>query len=51
MGDIVPKSNVERIFIALAMLSGVAVFSYILGVFGEMIFFYNKHFEFFNDSD
>ena len=51
LGDIVPRSNAERIFIALAMVAGVALFSYFLGVFGEMIFFYNKHFELVNDSD
>ena len=51
LGDAVPKSNFERIFIALALIGGVAVFSYFLGELSEMIFFYNKHFEEFNDTD
>lgn len=36
-GDLHPKSNIERIFIAFFMLLGVAVFSYIMGNFIEMI--------------
>ena len=51
LGDIVPRSNTERVFIALALIGGVAVFSYILGELNDMIFFYNKHFELINDSD
>ena len=36
-GDYNPKSNVERIFIALALLFGVAIFSYIMGNFIEIL--------------
>ena len=31
LGDFTPKSNVERLFVAFAMLFGVAIFSYIMG--------------------
>ena len=36
LGDIAPKSNIERFFIAFALLYGVAVFSYFLGDLGNM---------------
>lgn len=36
-GDYHPKSNAERIFCIIVLLFGVMVFSYIMGVFIEMI--------------
>ena len=51
LGDITPCSNIERIFIALAMVAGVAIFSYFLAELGEMIFFYKKHFELNEDDE
>jgi hypothetical protein len=37
LGDYNPRSNSERLFIALGLLFGVAIFSYIMGEFVEMI--------------
>jgi len=51
LGDIVPKSNSERLLIAFAMLIGVAIFSYFLAELGDMIFIYSKHHEIINHSD
>ena len=36
-GDFHPKSNSERIFCTIILLFGVMIFSYIMGVFIEMI--------------
>ena len=36
-GDYYPKSNKERLFIALVLLIGVAVFSLVLGNFNEIM--------------
>lgn len=36
-GDYHPKSNAERIFCTIILLFGVMIFSYIMGVFIEMI--------------
>ena len=36
-GDFHPKSNAERIFCTIILLFGVMIFSYIMGVFIEMI--------------
>jgi len=40
LGDITPKSNIERVIIAFALLYGVTIFSYFLGDLGNMIFVY-----------
>ena len=40
LGDIVPKSNTERIIIAFILLVGVATFSYFMGDFIHMILVY-----------
>jgi len=36
-GDYNPKSNIERLFIAFSLLFGVAIFSYIIGKFFEIL--------------
>lgn len=36
-GDFNPRSNVERLFISFGLLFGVAIFSYIMGQFIEII--------------
>jgi hypothetical protein len=36
-GDFVPKSDSERIFISFGLLFGVAIFSYIMSEFIDMI--------------
>lgn len=36
-GDFNPKSNLERMFIAFFLLFGVAIFSYIMGIFLEIL--------------
>jgi len=36
-GDLNPRSNFERIFVAFMLLFGVAIFSYIMGVFIEIL--------------
>ena len=51
LGDIVPKSNTERLLIAFAMLIGVAIFSYFLAELGEMICIYREHHEIADHSD
>ena len=42
-GDFHPKSNFERIFIAFGLMFGVAIFSYIMGEFIQMIERYQTH--------
>lgn len=42
-GDFYPISNLERIVSILIMLCGVALFSYIMGSFIEIISNYNKN--------
>jgi len=34
LGDIVPKSDMERVVVAIGLLMGVAIFSYFLGELG-----------------
>jgi hypothetical protein len=36
-GDFHPRSNVERVFVALMLLFGVAIFSYIMGNFIQIL--------------
>lgn len=36
-GDYHPRSNSERIYVAFFMLFGVMIFSYIMGIFIEML--------------
>ena len=43
-GDFHPKSDSERIFCAAIMMFGVMIFSYILGVFLEMVTNYSMYF-------
>jgi len=35
-GDYVPRSDEERIFVAILLLSGVATFSYVIGKFSDI---------------
>ena len=37
LGDYAPKSNIERVVISAALLFGVAVFSYIMGNFVDIL--------------
>ena len=37
LGDLVPRSNVERLLCSFVLLFGVAIFSYIMGIFIEVI--------------
>ena len=41
-GDFNPRSNSERILTALILLFGVAIFSYILGQFSEILMSFDK---------
>lgn len=50
-GDFHPKSNPERIFCAFIMVSGVMVFSYIMGNFIEMLDSYHVMNGDFDDGD
>ena len=50
-GDVAPKSNGERIFIAFFMLFGVACFSYIMGIFVEILDSFNLINDDINDGD
>ena len=43
LGDFTPRSNAERIFIAIGLLFGVSVFSYIMGELVDMIVNYNAY--------
>ena len=36
-GDINPKSNIERVTTSVILLMGVAIFSYIMGMFTEIL--------------
>ena len=36
-GDFHPKSNYERLFCAMFMLFGVAIFSYMMGIFIDIL--------------
>ena len=36
-GDLAPRSDSERLFVAFMLLFGVAIFSYIMGVFIEIL--------------
>jgi len=40
LGDLNPRSNFERIFIAIMLLLGVAIFSLIMGEFTNILFQY-----------
>jgi hypothetical protein len=48
-GDYNPRSDFERLYIAFGLLYGVAIFSYIMGEFIEMISNIEKYAE--NDGD
>ena len=50
-GDYNPKSDTERIFCAAIMLFGVMIFSYILGVFIEMVSGRDAYFGDYDDGD
>lgn len=43
LGDFTPRSNAERIYVAIGLLFGVAIFSYIMGELINMINSY-KHY-------
>jgi len=36
-GDLTPRSDVERVICAIILLFGVAVFSYMMGIFIEIL--------------
>jgi hypothetical protein len=50
-GDYHPKSNAERIFCAVVLVSGVIIFSVVMGTFIEMIQVYNILNEDIDESD
>lgn len=51
-GDLTPQSNVERIFGIAIMITGIALFSYIMGNFNEVLINYDKQMGFVNkDAD
>jgi hypothetical protein len=50
-GDFNPRSNVERLFISFGLLFGVAIFSYIMGEFMEVIQSFKKFNEDNGDDD
>jgi len=41
LGDIAPKSNIEKLVIAFLLLTGVLLFSYIIGEYTEMLMKFN----------
>jgi hypothetical protein len=41
-GDYHPRSDMERLFCALILLFGVAIFSYIMGIFISILGTYNS---------
>lgn len=41
-GDLTPKSNIERIFGIIIMILGIALFSYIMGNFNDVLTNYDK---------
>ena len=41
-GDFNPRSDLERIFVSFMLVSGVAIFSYIMGIFIEILQEYEK---------
>ena len=50
-GDYNPRSNIERLFVALMLLFGVAIFSYIMGNFIEILEQLNMLNASFDESD
>jgi hypothetical protein len=46
-GDLHPKTDFERLFIAFGLMFGVSIFSYLMGTFIEMFDRYRNH----NDSN
>lgn len=36
-GDLYPRNNPERVMCALLLLIGVAIFSYVLGIYNEIL--------------
>ena len=51
MGDFTPRSNIERTIGALVLLSGVAVFSFLIGNFIEILSKYQELNASFDDGD
>ena len=47
-GDLVPKNTSERIFVIFIILFGVAMFSYVLGEFNDLIISYNSRHAYLN---
>ena len=41
-GDYHPRSDMERLFCALILLFGVAIFSYVMGIFISILGTYNS---------
>mmetsp|Transcript_24293 Transcript_24293/g.37506 ORF Transcript_24293/g.37506 Transcript_24293/m.37506 type:complete len:96 (+) Transcript_24293:1198-1485(+) len=50
-GDFHPRSDLERGFIAFALLFGVALFSYIMGNFIDILASYNQLYEINDESE
>jgi len=50
-GDYHPRSNVERVFTAFVLLFGVAVFSYCMGIFVEILKNFQQLNTEFNEGD
>ena len=42
-GDLHPRGDFERIFCAMILLFGVAIFSYIMGIFIEILVEFNSY--------
>ena len=41
-GDYAPKSNIEKLVISFSLLTGVLLFSYIIGEYTDMLLKYNR---------
>jgi len=41
-GDLYPRSNIERLFTSMILLFGVTIFSYIMGIFIEILGSYER---------
>ena len=51
LGDYRPVSNYERIFVAMIILFGVMIFSFIMGVFNEILASFHLLNQSFEDID
>lgn len=51
LGDFFPQNNIERLFIAFMLLFGVAIFSYVMGNFIELLNYFLSYTAGFDDGD